>query len=338
MAAEPVRFGILSTARIGRKIVRALAGSAKAELVAVGSRDVDKADAYCREQELGDEVTRHASYEALLADERVEAIYNPLPNALHAEWTIKAAEAGKHILSEKPMASDVGECLEMIRRADRAGVVLMEAFMYRHHPATWKLKDVVTQGKIGDVRLINSGFSFMLTDETNVRYLPGMAGGATMDVGCYCINFSRLIAGEEPSRAYAVGTFSDDHPVDESLYGTLEFPSGIVSQFDCSIRSWRRSYVSVVGTTGTIHADRPWIPDPIAQHFLLNEERVTVKNGGDPYQREVEVLVAAIRDGESLPIPPIDGARNMAVVEAVLKSARTGVAQEVEPVVEPVNS
>lgn len=332
MAHAPLRLGMLSTAKIGGKIINALQDYPRAEIVAVGSRSADAAAAYCEKFGLGSQVRCHASYEALLADPDVDAIYNPLPNALHAEWTIKAAEAGKHILCEKPLASDAAECLTMIEAAATAGVVFMEAFMYRHHPATRKLRELIEAGEIGDVRLVRAGFCFSNNDLTNIRFSAPLAGGATMDVGCYCINFSRYLVGEEPATAYAVAQFGDQSQVDETLIGTLTFPSGAVSQFDCSLRSAGRAFGDVLGSKGTIAVQRQWFPDAKRAVILLNGQEVEVLDGGDPYQNEVDVFVKAIQDGEPLPIPPLDGAKNMAVVDAILASARSGKPVEVKPV------
>ncbi len=332
MSQAPLRLGMLSTAKIGAKILAAVKDYPRAEVVAVGSRSAESAEAYCQKYELGPQVTRHGSYEALLSDPGVDAIYNPLPNALHAEWTIKAAEAGKHILCEKPLASNVAECLQMIDAAERAGVVFMEAFMYRHHAATRKLRELIEAGEIGDVRLVRAGFCFSNNDLTNIRFSAPLAGGATMDVGCYCINFSRYLVGEEPTTAYAVADFGAESKVDETLIGTLTFPSGAVSQFDCSLRSAGRAFGDVLGSKGTLAVQRQWFPDAKRAVILLNGQAVEVLDGGDPYQNEVDVFVQAIQDGLPLPIPALDGARNMAVVDAILESARTGAPVAVTPV------
>lgn len=332
MPQAPLRLGMLSTAKIGGKIINALKDYPRAEIVAVASRTAEAADAYCEKFELSGDVIRHTSYEALLADEGVDAIYNPLPNAMHAEWTIKAAEAGKHILCEKPLASDAAECLTMIDAAEKAGVVFMEAFMYRHHPATRKLRELIEAGEIGDVRAVRAGFCFNNNDLTNIRFSAPLAGGATMDVGCYCINFSRYLIGEEPVSAYAVAQFGEQSQVDETLIGTLTFPSGAVSQFDCSLRSAGRAFGDVLGSTGTIAVTRQWFPDAKRAVILLNGQEVEVCDGGDPYQNEVDVFVKAIQDGEPLPIPPLDGAKNMAVIDAILASARSGQPVDIKPV------
>lgn len=330
--SDRVRFGVLSTARISKKLLAGIAGCEQAELVAVSSRDADKLSAYCAENELTGSVRRHHSYEDLLADPEVDAIYNPLPNALHCDWTIAAAEAGKAVLCEKPLAVDVAECLDMISAAETHGVLFMEAFMYRQHPATRRLKEVIDEGAIGDVRLVRSGFCFTIADPANIRLSQPLAGGATMDVGCYCINFSRYLCGAEPVEAYAVATFGPESKVDETLCATLRFESGAVAQFDCSVKSAGRAFGDVLGSDGTIQVNRPWFPNAERAVFTLNGNEEAIEDGGDPYQNEVAVFCHSYLTGDPLPIPPIDGARNVAVLNAVLESARRGKPVEVTAV------
>ncbi|NUQ00852.1 MAG: Gfo/Idh/MocA family oxidoreductase, partial [Armatimonadetes bacterium] len=316
--AAPVRLGILSTARIGGRILAALREGAAAELVAVSSRDAASLERYVAEHQLAASVRQQPSYEALLADESVEAVYNPLPNALHAEWTIRAAEAGKHVLCEKPLARNVAECLAMIAAAERAGVVLMEAFMYRYHPATRRLRELVAEGALGELRLIRSGFCFNVDDPANIRLSAPLAGGATMDVGCYCINLARYLTAEEPVAAYAVGSFGDASGVDETICATLEFPSGAVAQFECSVKSAGRVFANVLGSRGTLEVERPWTPHPERATLRVNGQEEVIEQGGDPFGNELEAFCAAVRGRARLPIEPLDGARNMAALVAVL--------------------
>ncbi|MCC7494952.1 MAG: Gfo/Idh/MocA family oxidoreductase [Fimbriimonadaceae bacterium] len=328
----PVRVGILSTANIGGRLITALANSPAAELVAISSRDAARLPAYVEKFKIGAGVRQHGSYEALLADPAVEAVYNPLPNSLHAEWTSAAAQAGKHILCEKPLARDVAECRAMLAAAETAGVVLMEAFMYRHHPATRRLREVIAAGAIGAVRVVRAGFCFTVNDPTNIRLRGDVAGGSAMDVGCYCINFARLVTGEEPQTAYAVATFGTTNGIDETLVGTLSFPSGAVAQFESSVQSAGRAFGNVLGSQGTLAVERPWFPHPERAVFQLNGQEVVVEGGGDPYQNELEVFCESLREGTPLPLPPVDGARNMAALVALLQSARSGQPVPVEVV------
>lgn len=330
--SQPVRFGILSTANIGGRLIPALHRSPAAELVAVGSRTREALEAYWHKFGLAGEVKMVEGYQALLDDPDVEAIYNPLPNSLHHEWTLRAADAGKHILCEKPFAVTVAECREMIAAAEQAGVVLMEAFMYRHHPATRKIRDLVAGGTLGELRYVASSFCFNITDPANIRVRADVAGGATMDVGCYCISFARHVTGQEPHTAYAAGRVGEQSGVDETLAGTLSFPSGAVGQFAVSVKSAGDRGAFVLGSAGKLEIDNPWFPDEARQVMRLNGEELVVEDGGEIYQNEVEVFCRAIRDGEPLPLPPIDGARTVAAVVACLQSIRSGRPEPVEQV------
>lgn len=332
MSTPPVRFGILSTANIGGRLVTAFAGSPQAELVAVASRTRQAVEAYAAKHGLDPSVRLYDSYQALLDDPDVEAVYNPLPNSLHAEWTIRAAEAGKHILCEKPLAVDVAECRAMIDAAERAGVVLQEAFMYRHHPATKRLWELVREGAVGDVRLVRSSFCFSIADPRNIRLRADLAGGACMDVGCYCITLARDVIGEEPTTAYAAATFGAESGVDETICGTLAFPSGGVGQFVCSVKSGGHSGALVLGSSGSIEIARPWFPDAERAVLKVNGEDVVVEHGGELYQHQVDAICRTIRTGAPLPIPPLDGARTIAALTACLRSARSGQVEPVETV------
>ena len=191
-----LRFGIIGTAKIARRVVPGIAAADRCEVVAVGSRDAGTAQAFAGE--LG--IPRaHGSYEALLADPEVDAVYIPLPNHLHAPWAIRAAEAGKHVLCEKPLATTVADAERMARRAERAGVVLMEAFMYRHHPSWVALRELVADGRIGRLMSVQTWFSFYNDDPTNIRNIPEAGGGALFDIGCYAVNLSRMLFDAEPT-------------------------------------------------------------------------------------------------------------------------------------------
>ncbi len=253
---DPLRLGLLSTAAINAQILRGASETDRVELVAVGSRDSAKAQAYAAEHGIE---RAHGSYEALLADDNVEAVYIGLPNGMHHEWTMHALEAGKHVLVEKPYTRRAAEAEAAFAAADAAGRVLMEAFMYRHHPQTAVVRDLVTGGAIGRLQVVKTTFSFALEDLTNVRALPELDGGAMMDVGCYCVNAIRLLAGE-PERVSGEQVIGSTG-VDMALHGTLRCADDVIGQFEASFRSPRRQRVEVVGEEGTITVEAPFRVD-----------------------------------------------------------------------------
>jgi len=218
------RWGLLSTARINRRIVAAARGSNEIQLVAVASRERARAEEYARANEIG---RAHGSYEELLAAEDVDAVYIPLPNSLHVEWSVRALEAGKHVLCEKPLARSAAEAERAFAAAERTGRLLEEAFMYRHNPQTARLEKLVDEGAVGRVRLIRAVFSFPVQGERNIRLLAELDGGALLDVGCYCVSGARLLAGE-PESVWAESV-AGPTGVDEVLAGALRFPGGVLA-------------------------------------------------------------------------------------------------------------
>ena len=249
----PVRWGILSTADINRKLLAGAALSGEVEVVAVGSRDLARARAFAAEHGIP---AAYGSYDELLADPSVEAIYNPLPNTLHCEWSIRALEAGKHVLCEKPMSSDPAEVEAAFDAAERTGFLLSEAFMYRHHPQMERLLELVAEGAIGDLRLIRSAFSYALFDESNIRLRPDLDGGSLMDVGCYCISGSRLLGGEPEAafgRAYIGPTGTD-----WAFTGSLRFAGDVFALFDCATCLTGRDELEAIGSAGSLFLDDPW--------------------------------------------------------------------------------
>jgi xylose dehydrogenase (NAD/NADP) len=294
---EPVRWGILSTARINRLLLAGARKSERVQVAAVASRDGARARAFADEHDLE---RAHGSYEDLLEDPAVEAVYVPLPNALHVEWTLHALAAGKHVLCEKPLTRHPEEVEEVFDAADRAGRLVMEAFMYRHHPQTRRLKGLVAEGAIGDVRLIRSAFSFMLTRAGDVRLSSALDGGALMDVGCYCVSGARLVAGEPVEvRALRVAGPSG---VDVRFAGMLRFPGDVVSHFDCALDLPARSALEVVGSEGRLFIPDPWhCRRPGIELQRGSELRRIDVESADSYQLELENLSAAIR-GEQAPL------------------------------------
>src|SRR3954468_17242115 len=249
-----VRWGILSTARIAQRVVDGARLAENAELVAVASREEARARAYAGEHGIP---RVHGSYEALLADPEVDAIYNPLPNSLHVPWTITALEAGKHVLCEKPLTRDPAQVERAFDAAERAGRVLMEAFMWRFHPQTDELVRLVRSGAVGDVRLVRTAFGFGGIHPDNVRLQSSLEGGALMDVGCFCVSAVRLLCGE-PERVSGEQVLGGDGAVDIRFAGVLRFAGDVVATFDCGMDVHRRHSIEVVGSDGTIFVPSPW--------------------------------------------------------------------------------
>jgi xylose dehydrogenase (NAD/NADP) len=323
---RPVRWGILSTANIGRALIRGIGMSASSCVQAVASREWTRANEWAKEHGLP---RAFGSYEALLRSDEVDAIYNPLPNSLHAEWTIKALEAGLPVLCEKPFAVNAGEAEEMAAAAKRTGKLLAEAFMYRFHPMYDHILERLNEGAIGKVTSIRSCFTFQLKDRGNIRASSELVGGSLMDVGCYCVNLARRIAGCEPVRAHA---FERRTTVDDTLLGTLEFPNGILCHFESSIENHPRSCAEIAGTEGMILIEKPWFPGEENARFVLrrgDREELIQTPGADCYQLEVEDFVNAYRTHRPLRWPPEDAIANMAVIDALYASVREGRVAEV---------
>ncbi len=248
-----MRLGLLSTARINDEILAAARATEQVEVVAVASRDGDRARAYAGEHDIP---RPHGSYEELLADEGVDAVYIPLPNGLHHEWTMRSLEAGKHVLAEKPYSRHPAEVEEAFDLAEGSGLVLMEAFMYRHHPQTAIVAELVSDGALGRLRALRATFAFHLRRPDDPRFRPELDGGSLMDVGCYGVNFSRLLAGE-PVRALGeqvVGATG----VDVTFNGTLRFANDVVAHVDCSFVQPRRQRLEAYGEDGSLVVEAPF--------------------------------------------------------------------------------
>lgn len=317
--SHAVRWGILSTAHIGRALVRGIGLSDGSCVQAVASREYTRAGEWAKEQGIPRAL---GSYEELLEAHDVDCIYNPLPNSMHAEWTIKALEAGKPVLCEKPFTVDAAQAREVVEVARRTGVLVAEAFMYRFHPLYDQVLELLSTGIIGDIVTIRSAFTFRLTDRSNIRCSGELAGGALMDVGCYCVNLARRIAGCEPVLAQA---FERRTTVDDTLVGSLEFPNGIIAYFECSIEDSGRSCAEITGTEGAIALPSPWFPGEDQSSFVLKrggKEETIPAPGANSYKLEVEDFVRAYRKHESLRWPAQDAIANMAVIDALYRSAR----------------
>jgi predicted dehydrogenase len=330
MSEKVLRWGIVSTANIGvRKVIPATQKARRCEVVAIASRDGERAARAAGE--LG--IPRaHGAYEALLADPEVDAVYIPLPNNDHAEWTIAAARAGKHVLCEKPLAMTAAEAERMVEACASEGIVLMEAFMYRLHPSWEAVRDLVASGRIGRLRAVQSWFSYYNDDPRNIRNLPELGGGALYDIGCYCINLSRMLFGGEPTGVEASLT-RDETGTDVLTSALLAFGEDVAT-FACSTRTEPDQRVHIYGTEGRISIGIPFNipPDRPAE--------ITVTSGGDPpvspdsetllfpasdmYTIQAERFANAALDGERPPIPPEDAVGNLRVIEAVFRAGAGG--------------
>jgi D-xylose 1-dehydrogenase (NADP+, D-xylono-1,5-lactone-forming) len=315
-----VKWGVLSTANINRLVIPAAHASEKVDLVAVASRDQARADAYAAEWKIP---RAFGSYEALLADDEIETVYISLPNNLHCEWSIRAVEAGKHVLCEKPMGKRAAEVEEAFDAAERAGRILSEAFMYRHSPQTKRLRELLDEGAIGELRVVRACFSFAIFDTENIRLRTDVDGGSLMDVGCYCVNGSRLLAGE-PELVFGqqlVGPSGTDWV----FTGSMRFPGDVFALFDCGTALPSRDELEAIGSEGSLFLDDPW---------HANRPVIEVRRGGeaerielepvDSYRLELENVSDAIRGEAELLLGREDAVGNARAIEALFATAERG--------------
>jgi predicted dehydrogenase len=313
-------WGLLSTARITRVILAAMPHSQRGTILGVASRDPERARAFAAEKGLP---RSYGSYDEMLADPDIHIVYNPLPNRLHAEWTIKALEAGKHVLCEKPFAVSIEEVDAVFAAAERAGRVVAEAFMYRHHPKLLKTKALIDSGAIGQPRLLRASFTFNLTRPADVRWDPALAGGSIWDIGCYPVSLARYLFGA-PARVHGWMKTAPSG-VDETFVATLEFPGQRLAQFDCSFRLPYRSQAEIVGDAGLIRLERPFQPSQPAARLVLrrgDEDEVLELENPDMYWLEIEDLHDAILTGAPPRITPADTRGHIETITALLESAR----------------
>jgi D-xylose 1-dehydrogenase (NADP+, D-xylono-1,5-lactone-forming) len=320
VADSPVKWGIVSTADINRKVIPGARASEKVDLVAVASRDQARSEAYAREWGIP---RAYGSYEALLDDPELEAVYISLPNTLHCEWSIRALEAGKHVLCEKPLSRHPDEVAAAFETAERTGRLLTEAFMYRHNPQTARLTELVADGAIGELRLVRSTFSYSLYDAENIRLRTEFEGGALMDVGCYCVSGSRLLAGE-PERVWGEAWFGPSG-TDWVFTGTLRFPGDVLAVFDCGTALVDRDELEAIGSEGSLYVDDPWhcLEPGIELRREDGVERIAVEQH-DSYRLELENLSDAIRGEAELLLAREDALGQTRVLEALHRSATTG--------------
>src|SRR3954471_1279454 len=320
MGIAPVKWGIVSTADINRKVIPGMRASEKADLIAVASRGQQRAEEYAREWEID---RAYGSYQELLDDADVEAVYISLPNTLHCDWSIRAVEAGKHVLCEKPMSRHVGEVEAAFDAADKHGRILMEAFMYRHNPQTARLRQLVDDGAIGELRLVRSCFSYSLYDADNIRLRTDVEGGSLMDVGCYCVSGSRLFAGE-PEQLYGQ-QFVGPSGTDWVFTGTMRFRGDVVAQFDCGTSLPDRDELEAIGTEGSLFLDDPWhCRTPLIELRRDDGVERIVLDAVDSYRLELENLSDAIEGEAPLLLGREDAVPQARALEALHRSAQSG--------------
>jgi xylose dehydrogenase (NAD/NADP) len=317
VGVEAVKWGFLSTARINDHLLPGARESDRVDVVAVASRDAARAEAYAAERGIE---RAYGSYEELLADRDVDTVYISLPNSLHVDWSIRALEAGKHVLCEKPFsrrAADVERAFDVAERSER---ILMEAFMFRHNPQTARLRELVDAGAIGRLRLVRAAFSFPLADATNVRLDPSLDGGGLMDVGCYCVSGARLLAGE-PEQVHGEQVVGASG-VDETFTGMLRFPGDVLAQFDCGLALPGRAELEAIGDGGSLFLADPWHSrQPVlALRTEDGVEEISVARA-DSYRLQLENMSDAIR-GRAEPLLGREDALGQArAIEALYRSA-----------------
>jgi len=326
--SDKIRWGILSTAKIGRKVIPAIHASNNGIVAAVASRNIAAAESFAAEMNIPQ---AYGSYDELLASPHIDAIYIPLPNGMHHEWSLKCAAAGKHTLCEKPLADNAAQAQQMVEAFHNANLKFAEAFMYRLHPQTQRARQIIQDGSIGELKIINASFSFRIKEENDVRLQADLAGGALMDVGCYPVSLMRLITGEEPIRAEAVAVFGDASNVDEVMTGALYFPSGVVGHFDCSVRAFFTAQYEARGTHGKVFAD-PGFPMPPDQpttlhHWRENDDGQVTHDtisipAADHYQLMVEDFAVAMLNDRAPMFPGTEAVLQMRAIDMLYASAK----------------
>jgi len=318
-----LRWGLLGTARINRSVIPALRASRRNRVDAVASRTLERAEAYARpwgiERVFG-------SYDAMLADPAIDVVYIAVPNALHAMWTVRAVEAGKHVLCEKPLAISVGEVDAVIAAAARHGRIVAEGFMYRHHPQTALVQQFVRDGTVGDLRLVRGSFTFHHTRVEDTRWDPALGGGSLWDVGCYPVSFARLVAGAEPVEVQGTQVLGPTG-VDLSFAGVLRFPGDALAVVDSSFVAPFHTGVEVVGSVATLRVASPFKPGREASVVIVGADgssREVPAEGQDLYTGEVEDLARTVLDGSPPCMSLLDSRGNVATLVALYEAARTG--------------
>ena len=323
-----LRWGILGTGNIARQFAAGMATSRRGTLAAVASRDGAAAEAFAKTHGVEQ---AYGAYDTLLRDRKVDAVYVSLPNSMHHAWTVRALRVGKHVLCEKPFAANLGQAEEMVDVARAEGRVVMEAFMYRSHPLTEAVLADVRGGRIGELKLIRTSFCFRTSRVAgNIRFDPRLAGGALMDVGCYCLSLSRLLAGREPTGFDVTGRLHETG-VDELAAGTLTFDTGVVATFACGLGVQADNSAWVCGTDGYLHIPVPWKPPRENAQYTIAHSNPPKMDGGptrppppqthaisvptDLYALEADDFAAAVLDGAPVRVTPEDTLGNMRLLD-----------------------
>jgi xylose dehydrogenase (NAD/NADP) len=322
MSKNPtLRWGLLSTARINRALIPPVRQSKRSQLLAVASRNQESAEKFAQTWQIP---CTYSSYEALLSDPEIDVIYNPLPNSMHAEWSIKAVHAGKHVLCEKPLAISLDEVDAMQSASLQSGKIIAEAFMYRHHPQTLRVKEMLDSGAIGKIHLIRGSFTYIASRPNDVRLEPALGGGCIWDVGCYPISYARTIIGFEPEEVFGWQVLNSTG-VDINFGGQLRFPGDIYVQFHSSFITPYAAFIEIIGSQGTLLIPKPFVPRKNEKIILKqdNQSQVIHIPGEDLYQGEVTDIEDSILLGKPSRITLEDSRNNTAVILSLLESAQS---------------
>lgn len=319
---DKVKWGVLSTARIGiEKVIPAMQQGQFSQIEAIASRNFDKAKKAAKKLKIP---KAYGSYEALLEDPEIQAIYIPLPNHLHVPWSVKSISAGKHVLCEKPIGMSSDEAQELLTASkEHPDVKVMEAFMYRHHPQWQRVKELVSAGEIDELRTIQSFFSYYNIDTENIRNKPEIGGGGLMDIGCYCISLSRFIFGAEPERVFGIVEYDPDMKIDRLASGTMDFGKGTAT-FTCSTQLSPYQRANIFGTQGRIEIEIPFNAPPDRPCKMRVQKGPDTDEIAfsvcDQYTIQGDLFSEAILNDTDVPTPLEDAVANMKVIEAIIES------------------
>jgi xylose dehydrogenase (NAD/NADP) len=315
-----LRWGLLSTARINRAVIPPIRSSKRSELIAIASRSQERASQYATTWGIP---RSYSSYEDLLADPEIDVIYNSLPNALHAEWSIKAMQMGKHVLCEKPLTTNIKDVDIVKKTANNTGKVIAEAFMYRHHPQTIMVKQIINKGDIGNLLLIQGSFCYYNSRPSDIRFDPALDGGSLWDIGCYPISYARYLTDNEPIEVFGYQEIGPTG-VDLLFAGQMLFPEGVISQFECSFITPYKVKMEITGDKGRIIIPEPYKPGKRTKVILQHQEQEQILNikGAELYHGEIEDMENAILYGLPTRINLDDSRGTIATIEAFYQSVK----------------